>query len=341
MAVSEDPLGHVTMKLLDYLKKPKRPDKTKETKVMLDRNDVLEKYVRPMQDRLKDHLVRLDNHMSVWTNNSSQELSRGCQSCREGTWLCIFVGPKCDLDCVYCPQGGKFQKDSMWDHDRAFSDWWIDDVKLIVEDAPDDKIKGISYSGGEPFLYLDKVVEMGSFVREKKPNCYQWIYTNGVLADRTNLTKVCNANIEEIRFHISASNFADKVMDHLKIAREIFPRVTIEIPVTQKVKTWMIDKDGLKILERIGVEQLNLAEIFYYPNDQRQDFNSDRYYPFTQFPFPPLISEVKSRVYTYDIIEAAINRNIDILINDCSLERRGVQMLRRSLNPYLSFWGKF
>lgn len=179
---------------------------------------------------------------------------------------------------------------------------------------------------------------MGNFVKEKKPNCYQWIYTNGVLADRTNLTKVFNANIDEIRFHISASNFADEVMDHLKIAREIFPSVTVEIPVTQKVKTWMIDKDGLRILEKIGIEQLNLAELFYYPNDPRQDFNSDRYYSFTQFPSPTVISEVKSRVYTYEIIEAAINKNINILINDCSNERKVVQTIKRLSNPYFFFW---
>ena len=330
------------LNLKEYLKKLRTPD-SKEAKEMLDRNDFLEKYVRPAQNRLKDHLVMLDNNMSVWTNNSSYELSKGCQCCREGTGICLYTGPKCDLDCSYCPQGDKFQRNSTLDHDRAFTIsqstlLWIDDTKLMVEDAPDDRLRGVSYSGGEPFLYLDKVVEMGNFVKEKKPNCYQWIYTNGVLADRTNLTKVFNAKIDEIRFHISASNFADKVMDHLKIARGIFPRVTVEIPVTQKVKEWMIDKDGLKILEKIGIEQLNLAELFYYPNDPRQDFNSDRYYPFTQFPFPTLISEIKSRVYTYEIIEAAINRNIDILINDCSNERKVVQMVKRLSNPYFFFW---
>ena len=330
------------LKLTKYLTKLKRPDNKKETKEILDRNGVLEKYIRPMQNRLKDHLVMLDNNMSVWTNNSSYELSKGCQCCGEGTGICLFPGMRCNLDCSYCPQGDKFQRNSALEHDRAFTIdpstlLWIDDLKLMIEDASDDKVKGISYSGGEPFLYLNKVVEMGNFVKEKKPNCYQWIYTNGVLADRTNLTKVFNANIDEIRFHISASNFADKVMDHLKIAREIFPRVTVEIPATQKVKEWMIDKDGLKILEKIGIEQLNLGELFYHLNDQRQDFNSDRYYLFTQFPFPTRISEVKSRVYTYEIIEAAINRNINILINDCSNERKVVQMVKRLPNPYFFF----
>lgn len=323
------------LKLIKHLTKAKKLDNIEKTQVILDRNDFLERYIRPMQNRLKEHIVTLDNHMSVWTNNSSYELSKGCQCCREGTWLCIFVGQKCNLDCSYCPQGNKIEKDSMWDHNRAFGNWWIDDIKLMVENAPDDKIEGISYSGGEPFLYLDKVVEMGNFVKEKKPNCYQWIYTNGILADRTNSTRVFNANIEEIRFHISASNFADKVMDHLKIAREIFRRVTVEIPVTQKAKRWMIEEDGLKILEKIGIEQLNLVELFHDPNDPNLDFKSDLYYSFTRFPLTPLVSEVKSRVYTYEIIEAAINRNIQILINDCSLERKVVQMFKRNLNPYL------
>jgi pyruvate formate-lyase activating enzyme-like uncharacterized protein len=325
-----------------YLTKLKRPDNKKKAKVILDRNDLLEEYIRPMQNRLKDHLVMLDNQMSVWTNNSSYELSQGCQCCREGTAISLFPGMKCNLDCSYCPQGDKSQRNSSLNHDRAFvidpmTLLWIDDLKLMIKDASDNKLKGISYSGGEPFLYLNKVVEMGNFIKEKKPNCYQWLYTNGVLADRTNLTRVFNANIDEIRFHISASNFDDKVMDHLKIAREIFSRVTVEIPTTEKVREWMIDKDGLEILEKIGIEQLNLGELFYLPNDPRQDFSSDRFYPFTQFPFPTRISEVKSRVYTYEIIEAAINRNIDILINDCSNERKVVQMVKRLSNPYF-FW---
>lgn len=326
------------MKLTERLLKLNGLGKTKENKVMLDRNDVLEKYIRPMQNKLRDHLVMLDNNMSVWTNNSSYELSRGCQCCREGTGICLFTGMKCNLDCSYCPQGSKFQRDSVWDHERALTDSWTDDIKLMIEDASDDKLRGISYSGGDPFLYLNKVEEMGNFVREKKPHCYQWIYTNGLLADRTSLTRVFNANIDEIRFHISASNFADTVMENMKIAREIFPRVTVEIPVTEKVRAWMIEKDGLKTLEKIGIEQLNLAELFYYPNDPRQDLSSDRYYPFTQFPFPTVISEVKSRIYTYEIIEEAIKKDVNILINDCSNERKVVQKIKRLSNPYFSFW---
>lgn len=326
------------MKLKEYFAKKKESDGAKGPDTMMERHDFLAKYIRPVQDRLRDDLVMLDNNMSVWTKNSSHEFSEGCRSCGEGTWLCIFVGPKCNLDCVYCPQGSKYQKDSAFDHARSFSSWWIDDTKLIVEGAPEDKIRGVSYSGGEPFLYLDKVVEMGNFVKEKKPKSYQWIYTNGVLADRDSMTRIYDAGIDEIRFHINATDFADRVMENMRTSRSIFPRVTVEIPVTEKVRTWLIDKGGLEILQRIGVEQLNLAELFYYTHDPRIELDPDRFYSFTQFPFPTLLAELESRVYTYQIIEAALNKNVDVLINDCSLERKLVQMLRRSLNPYLGFW---
>jgi len=66
--------------------------------------------------------------------------------------------------------------------------------------------------------------ETAKFVSRHRPNIYQWIYTNGVIADENAFKKLADSGILEIRFHLAATNYAEAVVRKLPIARKYFKR---------------------------------------------------------------------------------------------------------------------
>lgn len=324
---------------------------------ILSRIEFLEK-IYQKQEELKDSLEIFNDGLSVWTKTpSAKTLSKGCQTCKAGKWLCLYMGKKCNVDCVYCAQGTKQEK--MIDPERLdlINDTYhIEDTKNMLNDPEaiwaGQNVGGIGYSGGEPFIYLDKVFNLASFVSRYHSHIYQWIYTNGMLVTEDKLKMLYDIGIREIRFHIGATNFNQKVLDNLKIATGVMDYVNIETPGCLKLKEFLIDKEWIYRLEDMGVYQMNFGEmstvgvnemqkflkghkraIEYFQKNQVYVYDSfigksvlDR--NLSQFYISPMIS----RECTYDIIKYVIDNKIDILINDCSQDAKHVQRIQRNLS---------
>lgn len=303
----------------------------------MDKHEYLSTKIRPRQSKLNEHLVYDNNKLSVWTKTpSGKTLSRGCQSCKNGTWWCIYVGHICNLDCMYCPQGGIEDKKSFVDHKRSAQQLWIDDIKNGLEFMEPGTITGLSYSGGEPFLYIYKIIEIANYVSKNHPDIYQWMYTNGTLVRENALKIVADLGIREIRFHLGATNFSSDVIKNLELAKKHIPIVNVETPSLPFVKEQLIDKQKIYQLQDIGVDQINLAELYINNKRMRASWigDLDQYY-YTSIFRPPgykTISPICSRETTYDIVEFVTENKIDILINDCSNEAKDVQMGMKSIN---------
>lgn len=289
--------------------------------------------IYPRQKLLRNNLIFSDSGCSVWTK-CNKELSQGCKACKDGTWLCLFVGHKCNLDCSYCPQGSFEEKNSKIDHDMAFQEYWIDDIKRYIDLIPKNAITGISYSGGEPMMYLSKIINIASHLLEYHPHIYQWIYTNGLLADEMKLQILRDIGIKEIRFHIGASNFNETVLKNLKTATKIIHMCNIETPSTPELKHQLIDNDYLKYFQDLGIYQMNLAELYLNTEDSQNAYSDIETYAYTSLFRGFHISPTSSREITYDIIDYACQKNIDILINDCSHESRDVQINKEQQNVF-------
>ena len=288
------------------------------------------KVIHERQEKIKDRLFFLNNGLSIYSNNTDLDLSPGCKSCKSGTWWCLYVGYKCNLDCWYCPQGKKEVKENKIDHPNAMQHLWIDDIKIALKSVEKGTINGISYSGGEPFLYLEKIEEMASFINENfGDSIYQWIYTNGLLVTEDKIKKLKDLNIKEIRFHIGASDCNPQVIEKLKYSSKIL-RTTIETPSLPIIKDFLINNDGFKKIIDYGVTQLNLSELYFVQNNEIID-------KYTKYIYSSMFrgtheSPIISRLITYDIIEYALENNLKIIINDCSHESRDAQILTRELN---------
>jgi len=265
-----------------------------------------------------------------------QGLSPGCISCKDGTWWCLYVGHRCNLDCIYCPQGTAEDKRNAIDHPQAMQRLWMDDIKYALKMVAPGTIKGIGYSGGEPLMFIDKILNMASFIEDnfihEHNSIYQWVYTNGMLVNKDRLQRLHDAGLYEIRFHLGATNFDPEIVKRVKLACDIFRRVTVETPANPKFKEWAIDKNGLKILQDFGVTQVNSTEQYFHTERSYEEYPDTETYIHTSMARGGHVSPTFSRRITYDIIEYVIQENIDIIINDCNQLSRDAQIMTRELN---------
>ncbi|GAB6274062.1 MAG: hypothetical protein STSR0004_09250 [Peptococcaceae bacterium] len=323
---------------------------------ILSRVEFVER-IRQRQEKIRDFIEISDYGLSVWTKTSDgKTLSRGCQSCKAGRWQCLFVGKKCNVDCIYCPQGTKQEKIAAVERPGLINDSYkIEDIKSIFN-RPDaiwtgSNIQGIGYSGGEPFLYLDKVIDMAKFVSKYHDHIYQWIYTNGLPVSEDKLKAIYDSGVKEVRFHLGATNFNKEVLKKIELAKKIMDYVNVETPSNPELKEFLIDKKGLHLLEDIGVYQINLGELSGISMDEMERFPLgfiralEYFKQYGLYLYDSMIgrslnnrnlsqiyiSPTISREITYDIMEYAVDNKIDILINDCSQDAKHIQRFQKNL----------
>lgn len=273
--------------------------------------------IEPRQKRLRQHLQIADEGNSVWTKTpDNKTLSPGCQACKTGTWMCVFVGNKCNATCQYCPQGSREDKAARPEDSQATGYMPISRLKeLITSQSP--LVTGLSYTGGEPLLYLEKVIDIATFVSRNHPHIYQWLYTNGLLATEAVFAALADKNIREIRFHLGATNYSAEIVDRMKAAKKYFEHVNVETPATPTAKEQLLQNGLLLRLQDVGIDQINLSELsIHNAMSKRYVGSADLYLYYTAVH--NAISPLFSREITYDIMDYAVKHHLDIIINDCS-----------------------
>jgi pyruvate formate-lyase activating enzyme-like uncharacterized protein len=268
---------------------------------------------------------------------TGKKLSDGCYACKSGNWICVYIGVNCNLKCLVCPQISRHNgPEYIWANGGADDIHSLPDLKRVME--RNKRITGISFSGGEPFLYIKEVIEWLDFINENYAdmNLYLWIYTNGTKVNRKNCELLKKHGIKEIRFDLAASNYNDKIIDKIKYCKEIFDKVCVEVPV----EPWKTDKliSVLPKLNEIGLDYLNLHELAICED------NLDRLIEAGKID-PKLIYNAKgdshyfpSILDAYRIIEYIEENHLNIIYNDCSARNMinqllGWQYQRNRQNP--------
>jgi pyruvate formate-lyase activating enzyme-like uncharacterized protein len=234
-------------------------------------------------------------------------LSPGCELCRQGTWSCLFVNGICNAHCFYCPSaqndpGPPMANSVVFDKPRDYADF----VNLF-------QIKGVSFSGGEPFLTFKRVL---AFLETLKSQVdyplYTWIYTNGLQVTRERLVALRDNGLDEIRFDLSANAYR---LDGLERAVGIIPRVTIEIPAIPEDASTL--EALMPVWERAGVDHLNLHQIRCTPFNSRR--LAKRGYTFV---YGPQVTVLESELTALRLIRHALRNSIDLPINYCAYNYR-------------------
>lgn len=234
-------------------------------------------------------------------------ISPGCSLCGNGDWSCLFINGICNARCFYCPSSQK-EKGLPVTSTVEFSNPhdYADYVKTF-------KIKGVSFSGGEPLMTFDRVLLFLKTLRSKVSHpLYIWMYTNGLLVTQDKLKALRDNGLDEIRFDISANQYDLGAMEK---ALGIIPNVTVEIPaIPEDLKA---TKQVIKTLYGMGVNYLNLHQIRCTP------FNTprliERGYTFVHGPG---VTVLETELTALKLIQFALDENIDLPINYCSFTYR-------------------
>lgn len=226
----------------------------------------------------------------------------------------------CRADCRFCLAPDR-------DIDRLSTPFG-DDPSAVLRHLSSHPFDGISFSGGEPFLVFDRLMEWLQFFRRRRPDIYYWTYTSGIDVSEVQLTRLAAAGCDEIRFNIAATNYScRRVLDAITVAAKVFPTVTVEIPSIPEDQERVLSV--LPALDRAGVRFLNLHEYILRPTDDplpdesrgtfRLNFTSTLDY------------DRRSRENTERIRRFCRESSLRMRVHHCSLRRKERQMRQRRL----------
>ncbi|MFU8770497.1 MAG: radical SAM protein [Desulfotignum sp.] len=237
----------------------------------------------------------------------SHGISPGCDFCGNGDWSCLFINGICNARCFYCPstqdRKGLPMTSSL---EFATPADYVDYVRAFG-------IRAVSFSGGEPFMTFDRVVQYLKTLRAKIAHPLNiWMYTNGILVTEDKLKTLRDHGLDEIRFDLSADHYR---LDALKKALGIIPCVTVEIPAIPEdlEKTRQV----LEPLYDAGVNFLNLHQLRCTPYNLPRLIK--RGYTFVHGPG---VTVLETELAALALIRHALANKIALPINYCSFAFR-------------------
>jgi len=249
---------------------------------------------------------------------STGPLIPGCAICTHMRHLSIPLGYRCNADCPFCFAGTDSTGglDENEDANRRVM------LKKFARRAYD--YDGVSFTGGEPLIYLAELEDCIRSIRSVRDDVHLWVYTNGIRGNHESCRLLKDMGISEIRFNLAADNYSEKVLEHCAVAREIFDYVAVEVPSYPKQKDVLIR--CLDRLDRIGIDQLNLQELLVTDANVHR-LEGEGYE--SGLMFAKKFFLYGSRHMTYDVMKLCVERNYSFTVNDCSARRFGFRTERQ------------
>ncbi len=155
-------------------------------------------------------------------------LPKGCEICRQGAGLVLFVTGKCERSCFYCPLSEERRG-----RDVVFADEQsVERIEDILAEARAIGALGTGITGGEPLLREDFVIEcIKALKREFGPEHHIHLYT-GRSPEPEVLRRLKGAGLDEIRFHPPYKEWSNPsgLKEALKEAKSLGLEAGVEIP---------------------------------------------------------------------------------------------------------------
>jgi pyruvate formate-lyase activating enzyme-like uncharacterized protein len=247
-------------------------------------------------------------HQSV----STGPLLPGCAICVRKGYLSFQLGFACNARCPFCflethPPSEPDEDEEY--HRRA---------QLKRFERQVEQVEGVALTGGEPLLYLEELEPAVAQMRAAKDDLYFWIYSNGLIADRQHLRVVRDLGIQEIRFNLAATDYRPEMLEAVSLAREMIERVAVEVASYPPQKEALIAI--LPELERVGIDQLNLQELWVTPANVDR-LSGEGYQAGVLFAKKHFLWG--SRQMTYEVMARCIEEGYFFTVNDCTASEFG------------------
>lgn len=234
------------------------------------------------------------------------KLSPGCLLCGKGKWSCLFINGLCNANCFFCPQDRtiKRERPPMEENGIVF-----DSPQAYAAYLRQFNFRGMSFSGGETMLVLEKVLLYIRLIRKEfGKHLYIWLYTNGRLIDKNVLVELKKAGLDEIRFDIKADGYN---LGKVSLARGYIGKVTVEIPAIPEDSELL--KNRLRDMIRIGVDYLNIHQLYAAQNNYNNFIK--RNYTFLHHPYVPVLD---SELAALKLIRYILDKHIKLSVQYCS-----------------------
>jgi len=241
------------------------------------------------------------------TKLTTHGISPGCRFCGQGEWSCLFINGICNARCFYCPS----VQDQKGHPMTSTLEFRTPEAYVAYVEKFD--IQAVSFSGGEPLMTFDRVVQYLKALRAKisRP-LYIWMYTNGLLVTEDKLKRLAKNGLDEIRFDISADHYR---LTALKKAVGVIPRVTVEIPAIPEDLEHT--KQVIQQLHDEGVDFLNLHQIrctrFNLPKLIQRGYT---------FLHGPKVTILETELTALELIRYTLDQQIALPVNYCSFTFR-------------------
>lgn len=245
------------------------------------------------------------------------KISPACEICFTGVLGGgIQVGQNCMCDCAECYYKPD-RKDGVDENpEMRMRDILADFFHMSLD--PNWRPRSYSYqSTGETLLYIDQLKQLAPIFRsvEKKHNIkvYHPLYTNGLLLDDEMLETLKWMHITEVRFHISASDYSDRVFRNMERVRD---DGTIKVSVEESSLPHKREKllGYLDTFEELGVSHFNLVECQItnwnkpaleelYPGTEGRMYKEHFYHLYDEGLVYEIMRERQKRGHSYSVMD--------------------------------------
>ncbi|QGA55090.1 4Fe-4S cluster-binding domain-containing protein [Sulfolobus sp. E5-1-F] len=180
------------------------------------------------------------------------KLPKGCELCRLGGKLVLFITGECDDNCYYCPvSDDRFGKNRIFANETE-----VKDTMDIIYEAYRMKALGAGITGGDPILEIGRVTQIIEELKNEFGSDFHiHLYTTGRYVNDDVMKELVYAGLDEIRFH----PIKEVYLNAVKIALKYDIDVGLELPA--------IPNEGDKIVrlvkwaEENNVKFVNLNEL--------------------------------------------------------------------------------
>ena len=235
----------------------------------------------------------------------------GCRSCLLGSGLsAVRKTNRCDANCRFCYDYGALDSqmpvgEGLWE--IGGTKFYEEDLDLLLDVQK--KPTGICYVYLEPFMEIELYYPVVKKFHDA--GIWQHMYTNGIHANRENLRALADAGLDVLRFNLGASGCSDRVIENMRTAKEFFPAVGIETPMTPELyDTFLRKKD--RILAT-GIDFMNCAELHLNENNLPNYLGENLYMSRQGY-----VSPVWSRELTLKLMRIADEESWPLTVHDCS-----------------------
>jgi pyruvate formate-lyase activating enzyme-like uncharacterized protein len=291
--------------------------------------------VVPYQEIMKEKLARqaaikeLQYHASGHCIHIG-EISPGCRRCftgEQGTG--IQVGAKCNANCPYCYYDPNRQEETTQSINSKLADFFF------YSQEGNWQPNSISYqSSGETLMYMEELEKFAAILDQIQNqtgiNQYRFMYTNGTLADKEMLKRIQDIGTDEIRFHLSASNFSKTVYKNMEEAAKLGFFITVEEPSWPHHREELFEM--LPILDSVGGKHLDMVEVQI--TAANRDAIEKNYPKNTARAYMDNFYHLYDEGLVYDIMEEVIKKKYGFSVIDCN---SGVERCRSGNNNKVLF----